>query len=134
MNHSIRLGPIAVFLAVIAVVLATLAVLTTSTTNADKVLADRYAEVTKARYLLQSRGEEFVSRFDEMSAKGKIDAEVLKLKKTKKGYSKIIHGKGYDLKIEITSGRSADKYKISGWDIKKKWNGEDPYEKVWKGE
>ena len=49
MQHKIRLGPIAVFLAVVTVVLTTLAILTTATTNADKVLAERFAEVTQTR-------------------------------------------------------------------------------------
>ena len=56
MNHKIRLGPIAIFLAVIAVVLTSLATLTVATSRADMVLAERFAEVTAIRYELNAEG------------------------------------------------------------------------------
>ena len=70
MSRKIRLGPIAVFLAVVAVVLATLAVLTTATTNADKVLAERFAGVTQSRYALEAEGEKFLQQYDEQAKSG----------------------------------------------------------------
>ena len=49
MSHKIRLGPIAVFLAIVAIVLSVMAVLSTATTHADRVMAERFAEMTQQR-------------------------------------------------------------------------------------
>ena len=77
MSHKIRLGPIALFLAVVAIVLATLAVLTAATTNADKVLAERFAGVTQTRYGLEAEGEKFVQAYDEEARDGNVSASAL---------------------------------------------------------
>ena len=74
MSHKIRLGPIAVFLAVITAVLATLAILTVSTARADAVLAERFAQVTKLRYELEAEGSRFLAEADALFA-ADADAE-----------------------------------------------------------
>lgn len=134
MSHKIRLGPIAIFLTIVTIVLATLAVLTTATTNADKVMAERHAKVTKARYELEAKGEGFLASFDNQAAKGRIDAKKLGAKKTKDGYKKTISGEGYTLEIVLKEPDKKGGYEIAEWKLKKKWNEEDPYNKVWKGE
>ena len=50
---------------VIAIVLTTLAVLTLASSNADVVMAERFAGVTKIRYDLESEGYRFVQKADE---------------------------------------------------------------------
>ena len=60
----IKLGPLALLLAVISICLATLAVLTFSTAKADRRLAERYAETVKARYALEIRGQELLAQAD----------------------------------------------------------------------
>jgi hypothetical protein len=134
MSHKIRLGPIAIFLTIIAIVMATLAVLTTATTNADKVMAERFAEVTKTRYALEAEGEKFIREFDEQAGSGKIDAKKLGAKKSGAAYIKTIKNNGYILKAGVTSAGNKDGYKITEWKLEKEWNADDPYSNVWKGE
>ena len=72
MSHKIRLGPIAVFLAVVAVVLTTLAILTTATSNADRLMAERFARVTQIRYELEDEGNQYLMEVDEQAMKGRV--------------------------------------------------------------
>lgn len=57
----IKLGPLALLLAVISICLTTLAILTFSTAQADQRLADRFADTVSARYQLDAKGQEFLS-------------------------------------------------------------------------
>ena len=54
MNHRTRLGPLAIFLAVVVMVITTMAVLTIATSNADRTMAKRFASVTQTRYQLEA--------------------------------------------------------------------------------
>ena len=60
MRKKIRLGPFAVFIAVITIILSMLAILSLSTAHADETLAKRYAEVTQIKYELERRGSVFL--------------------------------------------------------------------------
>ena len=66
MNSRIKFGPLAVFLVIITLVLSTLAVLTLVTSNADRVLAERYAEVTRIKYSLEEKGNRYLEKLDEL--------------------------------------------------------------------
>ena len=163
MSHKIRLGPVAVFLSVVAVVLTTLAVLTIATSNADKVMAERFAKVTQIRYELENEGEKYLMAIDEAVAPGAAgSASSGKSGKSsgigKSGKSagsntgpaslaqslgaevtdnntirKVIEKDGYELTIEITEPDGAGNYDISTWKITKKWNAEDPFGNIWQG-
>ena len=61
MVHKTRLGPIAVFLTIVAMVITTLALLTVATSNADRVMAGRFANITQTRYELEADGERFIA-------------------------------------------------------------------------
>ena len=84
MDHKVRLGPIAIFLTVVAIILSTLSILSVATTNADMVLAERFAAVTKERYALEAKGERFLKTLDEQAQSGRINEAGLLMKKTKK--------------------------------------------------
>ena len=134
MNHRIRLGPVAVFLAIVSVVLATMAVLTTATTHADLVLARRFADVTADRYRLESEGEKFLRRYDEDAADGTVNAGVLGMSGSKEGYSKQITEGRYTLNITLTEPDRAGGYEIREWKISREWNADDPMSDIWKGD
>ncbi len=134
MSRKIRLGPIAVFLAVVAVVLSTMAVLTTSTAHADRVLAQRFAAVTRDRYAIEAEGEKFLMACEEDAADGKIDADALGVKKTDGGYSKEIQGDGCSLKITLSEPDQSGRCEIVEWRISRQWNADDPLQNIWKGE
>ena len=134
MSHKIRLGPIAVFLTVIAVVLSTLAMLTAATSHADKVLAERFAYVTKIRYEIEAEGEQFVRDFDEASRAGAVDAALLGASETEEGYEKTIEKEGYSLTVEVSAPDAKGDFEITKWKLSKNWNADDPLDDLWKGE
>lgn len=134
MSHKIRLGPIAVFLAVVAVVLSTLVMLTAATSNADKVLAERFASVTKLRYEIEAEGNKFIRDYDEQVKAGAPDAASLGAEKTDGGYSRTIEKEGYSLNVEVSEPDASGAYEVTKWKLSKNWNADDPFGELWKGE
>ena len=124
MNHKLRLGPIAIFLVVVAIILTTLATLTMATTNADKVMAERFAAVTSARYELEAEGQQFLRDFDTKAASGAVAAADRQTK---------IERDGYTLEIQVSAPDENGNYKIEKWDLKKNWKADDPFTHIWKG-
>ena len=134
MNHKIRLGPVAVFLAVVTVVLTTLAILTTATTNADKVLSERFARITQIRYGLEADGERFLQAYDEQVAAGAVDAAAIGgTVSPDGGVATTIERDGYTLDIEVSAPDAAGNYEITRWKINKIWNAETPMDDLWTG-
>ena len=112
MNHKLRLGPIAIFLVVVAIILTTLATLTLATTNADKVMAERFAAVTANRYELEAEGQQFLRDFDEKAAAGTVTEQDRQTK---------IERDSYTLEIRVSEPDANGDYKIEKWDLKKNW-------------
>ena len=56
----IKLGPLALLLAVISICLTTLAILTVTTARADRSLAAKYAQTVATRYELEAQGQAFL--------------------------------------------------------------------------
>ena len=54
----IKLGPLALLLAVISICLTTLSILTFTTARADRWLAEKYAETVATRYELEIQGQQ----------------------------------------------------------------------------
>ena len=124
MNHKMRLGPIAIFLVVVAIILTTLATLTLATTNADKVMAERFAAVTSARYELEAEGQQFLRDFNELAAAGAV---------TDADRQATIEKNGYTLQIRVSQPDGNGNFEIEQWDLKKNWNADDPFTHIWKG-
>ncbi len=124
MNHKLRLGPIAIFLVVVAIILTTLATLTLATTNADKVMAERFAAVTANRYELEAEGQQFLRDFDAKAAAGAV---------TEKERQTKIERDGYTLEIRVSEPDANGDYKIEKWDLRKDWHADDPFTHIWKG-
>ena len=124
MNHHMRLGPIAIFLVVVAIILTTLATLTLATTNADKVMAERFAAVTSARYELEAEGQQFLRDFDEQAASGTVTSE---------DRHATLEKSGYTLEIQLSAPDANGNYEIEKWDLKKNWKADDPFQHIWKG-
>ena len=124
MNHHMRLGPIAICLVVVAIILTTLATLTLATTNADKVMAERFAAVTSARYELEAEGQQFLRDFDEQAASGTVTSE---------DRHATLEKSGYTLEIQISAPDANGNYEIEKWDLKKNWKADDPFQHIWKG-
>ena len=134
MNHQMRLGPMAIFLAVIAVVLSMLAILTTATTNADAALASRFAQVTAVRGILEKEGHLFLKAYDAQVRSGTPDPEAVGAVQTEDGYIYSVEKDGYTLNITVSAPDDAGNYKVIGWKIKKQWEEANPFNDIWMGD
>ena len=125
MTRKMRLGPIAVFLIIVTMVITTLALLTIATSNADRVMAGRFANITQIRYGLESEGERFLA---DAAAGDLSDAEAVD-----GGYLFTAEREGYRLEIEITDPDASGDYDISRWKINRIWESSDPISDIWQG-
>ena len=138
MKHRIRLGPIAIFLAVIAAVVATLAMLTFATSRADMALAERFAAVTAIRYELDEEGNRFLQAVEETSGKAAetpagdaLTGETTAL--AGGGWKYYAEKEGYALTVEVVPAGSESGWQVTKWKINKLWEGDDPFEDLWLG-
>jgi hypothetical protein len=118
MNHRTRLGPLAIFLAVVVMVITTMAVLTIATSNADRTMAKRFASVTQTRYQLEADGERFISE----AVTGQAGS-----------YEFYEELNGYSITVEISEPDAAGNYELLTWKISKLWNADDPVKDIWNG-
>ena len=71
MRHiPIKLGPLALLLAVISICMTTLGILTFTTAGADLVMAEKYAATVRNRYELEYQGQSFLRTVGDMLAEG----------------------------------------------------------------
>ena len=133
MGNKLRLGPVAVFLAIVAVILTTLATLTIATSRADVVLAERFAEMTQIRYSLEAQGSEFLSSLAEELEAGASLSSISELNRKADGICEYkAERDGYELVIRLTES-DEDLYDIREWKITKVWEEEDLNQGIWAG-
>ena len=123
MNRKIKLGPLAIFLAIITIILVMLALLNHTTANADVVLAERYAEVTQIKYDLEKEGAKFLKELD-----GGNPQDLVPLEGKDGIYSHIIKNGDYSLTIDFTL--EGDGYQVKRWQIHKEWEETNQYENI----
>ena len=133
MNHKTRLGPIAIFLAVVVMVITTMAILTLATSNADRTMAGRFASITQTRYQLESDGEHFISEAAEAYAGGGTYSPGDAVKATDNGLSFYEELNGYSITVSITEPDAGGNFDILGWKVSKLWNYKDPVNDIWPG-
>ena len=132
MEHKLRLGPIAVFLAVVAIVLTTLATLTFATSRADLVLAERFAQVTGIRYALETDGNRLLQEAGDAVSAGRPLGTVSDLEETENGtYRYEKEQDGYNLQVLLREEDGV--LVIEKWKISKVWNSEDLSQDIWLG-
>ncbi len=130
MNSRIKFGPLAVFLVIITLVLSTLAVLTLVTSNADRVLAERYAEVTRIKYSLEEKGNRYLEKLDELLKEGGDPADAGKLEEKDGIWSHRETEEDYYLLMDFRI--DGDSYDLIRWKIEKEWESSDPTDDIWK--
>ena len=120
MNSRIKLGPLAIFLAIIAIILAMLAMLSYATGTADLRLAERYAEVTQIKYDLEMRGNEFLKKTEDEAMAYPSDKEVI--------HSHTEENGDYTLSIDysVLDGR----VHVIRWRIGKEWTEQNIYDDI----
>jgi hypothetical protein len=131
MSHKMRLGPIAIFFTIVAAVLATLAILTISTSRADVVLAQRFAQTTSVRYTLEADGNRFLAVLAE--SPGDVAAmngvEVLE----NGNYQYTAEKDAYHLTIEVSQNQDLGTYEVVSWKMSKDWDESDAMGELWGG-
>lgn len=132
MTHKTRLGPIAIFLVIVTMIITTLAVLTVATSNADLIMAKRFADITQIRYGLEAQGEEFLSYVESADASNPAD-QMNGVTDTGNGYEFTAEDGGYRLEVAVTRQDGSGRYEVTKWKLTKIWNGSDPMNSLWPG-
>ena len=126
----IKLGPLALLLAVISICLTTLAILTFTTARADCRLAEKYAETVRARYALEQRGQKFLQ---ELSETDPADYGLMDWEREPGGaYSTELEQDGMRLGISFRpDGTGA--FQLLSWRLEKIWAEDDSIGDLWDG-
>lgn len=140
MDHKTRLGPVAIFLTIVAMVITTLAVLTVATSNADRVMAGRFASITQTRYELEAGGERFLAAAASGDITGIEGAQAGPIAEDEgaqadgnTAYSYVSEKDGYRLEVEITEPDAAGNFEITKWKVSRIWNSKDLISDIWQG-
>ena len=120
----IRLGPLAILLLVISTALTTMAILTYSTSKADLVLAQRFADSVRIRYQLDEQGCRIMQQLEEDPQ----SAAAIGFEYNEGKYEYHSSLEGYTLTIVIDESGQLVSNRIH-----KDWSPEDDYN-LWPGE
>ncbi len=133
MRGRIRLGPAAVLLVIVAMVVGTLSMLTISTSNADLVMTEKFADVTNTRYDLIADGELFLCEAAEAGTNGTDPGEMKGVTPTEEGYRYEKEKNGYKLEVAISWPDWQGNYELKQFRISRNWQAADPAQDIWKG-
>ena len=126
MKHvPIKLGPLALLLAVISICLTTLALLNVSTAKADERLAEKFAETVQTRYALETEGQELLERLyagEEDGWERRGDGTLWR----------SVEKDGVTLQIGLR-GEGADGYTVVNWTQEKEWEQDPHIADLWDG-
>ena len=126
MKHvPIKLGPLALLLAVISICLTTLALLNVSTAKADERLAEKFAETVKTRYALETEGQELLERL----YAGEKDGWEMREDGT---LWRAVERSGVTLQIGLRDD-GPDGYTVVNWTQEKEWEQDPHIADLWDG-
>ncbi len=136
MKHiPIRLGPLALLLAVISICMTTLGILTFTTARADLSMAEKYAATVQTRYGLEKEGQEFLQEVGDSLESGvglqglpdtETDAEGVTWKKITDG--------DYSLLVGVRPEGAQDRgYVVVNWRLTKAWEEDTSMGNLWDG-
>ena len=123
----VKLGPLALLLAVISICMTTLAILTFSTGRADQSLAEKYAGTVRERYELEAKGQKLLSEISDDLTQGFMlmpDADGLIHEQVEEGNT--------TLSIAIKPVGMSD-YTVESWRIERKWEEDTGMGNLWDG-
>lgn len=137
MKHiPIRLGPLALLLAVISICMTTLGILTFTTARADLSMAEKYAATVQTRYGLEEEGQKFLLEAGKALEEGvdlqslpdtTTDTEGVTWKRITDGDYSLMIG----LRLKEDQG---EKPGIVSWKITKAWEEDTSMGNLWNGE
>lgn len=127
MRHTpIKLGPLALLLAVICICLTTLALLNFSTARADGRLAEAFARTVSVRYALESEGQALLASLDGQSLDGSWERD------GSGNAWRVLEQDGFRLRIGLREdGRGG--YDIINWTQEREWEHDERINDLWPG-
>ncbi len=126
----IKLGPLALLLTVISICLTTLAILTFTTAEADRRLADHFADTVETRYRLESQGQSFLKEVEEAASAGNPGLLAAYQTEEYNVYENTIEDGGASLTVRVRY--EGDHGRILSWKLEHSWE-EDTDVNVWNG-
>lgn len=132
-DSGIRLGPLALLLAVISICVETLGILSIATASADLRIAGRYADTVKTRYALESDGQMFLREAEEAARSGGI----VLLPETETDDAGITWKEIWRDDYRLTAGIRADgngNLTVVCWRIGKSWEADTDMGNLWNGQ
>ena len=126
----IKLGPIALLLTVISICLTVMTILTFSTAQADRAMAQRYADSVQTRYALEASGQRFLQEADQALAAGGQLSDLADTAAAGEGIEKIIEEDGYTLTIRLEPDEEG--YQVALWKLDKEWKQRQDLN-IWQG-
>ena len=129
MNKApIKLGPLALLLAVISICLTILAILTFSTARADRRLAEKFAQTVTLRYSLEREGQELLAAYSEHGPAAEPDEWQLDSDGI---YWRRLERDGSVLRMGLRD--SGGDYEIAAWLQEREWDRDEHIENLWTG-
>lgn len=134
MKHiPIRLGPLAILLALISICMTTLGVLSFTTARADLKLAEKYADTVHIRYELEAEAQAFLKEAAEACLTG---SSLSKIPETEEDMDGIVRRsferEGFILTVGIVPD-SAKGVRVVEWLQQKEWEPEESMGNLWPG-
>lgn len=123
-NAPIKLGPLALLLAVVSICLTTLSILSFSTARADRRLAERYAQTVTARYALEARGQEALAALPESAGDWETDEEGRLWQSLEQDGTRLRIG------LEPDAGGG---YRVVAWVLEREWTQDTHIDNLWNG-
>ena len=129
MKHiPMKLGPLALLLAVIAICLTALAILSFTTGQADLRLAERYAQTVQERYALEAEGQQLVAAVSEGRAPVSGQPEI-------SGTLGSALEETGQLQLQYTLKKNAKgSYDITAWRFIRDWEEDTELDNIWTGD
>lgn len=134
MKHiPIRLGPLAIVLALIGICMTTLGVLSFTTARADLKLAEKYADTVHIRYELEAEGQAFIGEVKAAWQAGVGLEEFSGAEADTEGIvRKSFEREGFTLTVGLVSDRR-NGIRIVEWQQYKDWEPEESMGGLWTG-
>ena len=134
MRHTpIKLGPLAILLAVVSICMATLGILAFSTARADWSLAREHADTVRVRYGLEAQGQRFLQAAAEALEKGAGLESLEDAWMDEEGiYWHTFTEGAFGLQVGIRQGEEGDLQVVS-WKIHREWEPDEDLN-LWPGE
>lgn len=121
----IKLGPLALLLAVISICLTTLAMLNYSTASADRRLSEKFAETVSTRYELETAGQELLASLNGSESLSDWEQD------SEGRCWTVMEQDGFLLRIGLAA--DGDDWRIINWTQEKEWDHDEHIANLWTG-